>query len=170
MAYSTIDIEKGLGISRERLREWTAKGFIVPSTPSPGQGRRAVFSRKDILDICLFDELVRVGFNRKAAGECIQSQGKHIWDISPLSPTKPNYLLIRFQGPSVHVSPVWADTRVVIDLGDHGKRKQVDRFSGKLMSSFDSRMVTDSLDGPFEHLHIINLKNIHSRVKAAFPG
>ncbi|MDZ7699910.1 MAG: hypothetical protein U5R49_24285 [Deltaproteobacteria bacterium] len=39
MGYSTIDIEKGLGISRERLREWTAKGYIKPAIPSPGQGK-----------------------------------------------------------------------------------------------------------------------------------
>ena len=169
MGYSTIDIEKGLGISRERLREWTAKGFIKPSIPSPGQGRRADFSRRDVMNICLFEELVRIGFRRKMAGDCVKREGEYLWGVSPKSPTEPDYLLIRFHDNDVHVSPIWGETGVVIDFRDGGKRKRIDPFSGKLMSSFDSRMVTKELEGPFEHLHVVNLKKIQARVNSTFP-
>jgi|GEM_PF-5988209 len=170
MGYSTIDIEKGLGISRERLREWTAKEFVSPSIPSPGQGKRAEFSRRDIMNICLFDELLRIGFKRKTAGDCVKSASPYLWGVSPKSPTEPDYLLIRFDGDSVHANPIWGETGVVIDFMDGGKRKRIDPFSGTLMSLLESRGITKELEGAFDHLHVVNLKEIHNRVNRAFPG
>ena len=90
--YSTLDIERDLGIPRVRLREWTVRGFISPSHPSPGQGKKAEFSRWDVYCVALFKELVEIGFSRKLAGNFISSFFKRM-EGSPVI----SYILFRFQ-------------------------------------------------------------------------
>ena len=167
MGYSTLDIERGLKISRERLREWTAKGFIVPSIPSPGQGRRAEFSRDDLLTVALFDELLKIGFQRKMAGKIVKREGQYLWGASDICRTGPDFLMIKFYGDQVAATPVWRDVKMIVDLGDGGKQKLINPITGKFIPSIPR--VTDDLEKPFDHLHLVNLEGIKSRVYAAFP-
>ena len=71
--YSTLDICKGLGITRERIRDWMNRGFIKPSIQeAKGQGTKALFSRNDVYLIMLFLTLIRNGINRKESSGIIQ--------------------------------------------------------------------------------------------------
>ena len=70
--YSTIDISKALGIKRERMREWMIRGFVEPSLPSTGKGTIAIFTRKDVLCVALFQKLLGLGFNRETASEHVR--------------------------------------------------------------------------------------------------
>jgi hypothetical protein len=76
--FSTLDIVKGMGIPRERLREWMTRGFISPSIQAAqGQGTKALFSRADLYRIGLFKYLVERGFMRHAASGYV-NQLNHI--------------------------------------------------------------------------------------------
>ena len=55
--FSTLYVVKILGISRGRIREWTDKGFIEPSKPSSGQGKRNEFTRWELYGIEVFRRL-----------------------------------------------------------------------------------------------------------------
>ena len=174
MGYSTIDIERSLEISRERLREWTAKGFIKPSIPSPGQGMRAEFSREDLLKVCLFDELLRIGFKRDMAGQIISkytlekdpNEGEHLSHVAP------DFVMIYFQDGNVSAMPLdsLGQMKIVIDCASGGVKiespftKEPIPFwteaNGKLESSVEMQ---------FDHLHVVNLAGIRARVNRAFP-
>lgn len=79
MKYSTFDIVKGLGIARERLREWMTRGFVVPSVQADGVGTKALFSIEDVYRVELFKELLAVGFNRISAEMvCMQISNKEL--------------------------------------------------------------------------------------------
>ena len=71
--YSTLDIVKATGIPIERLRDWLNRGYIEPTLPSLGQGRKALFSDVDIYAIELFQKLIARGFSRHAASELIKN-------------------------------------------------------------------------------------------------
>ena len=75
--YSTLDICKALGITRERLRDWMNRGFIKPSIQeAKGQGTKALFSRNDVYLIMLFLTLIWNGINRKESSGIIQDLGE----------------------------------------------------------------------------------------------
>jgi DNA-binding transcriptional MerR regulator len=175
MRFSTIDIERGLKISRERLREWTSKGFVKPSIPSPGQGKRAEFSRDDLLRVCLFDELLRIGFQRKVAGEIVQRESPFLWESSLGSGATPDFLMIKIFGDEFTVLPVFKDLGINIDWADGGKLKlrmgkksfPIPRLKGDLGELLNR--LHDDLEKPWDHLHIVNLSSIKARVRAAFP-
>ena len=71
--YSTLDIVKVTGIPMERLRDWLNRGYIEPTLPSLGQGRKALFSDVAIYGIELFQKLITRGFSRQAAADLIKN-------------------------------------------------------------------------------------------------
>jgi hypothetical protein len=175
MGYSTIDIERGLKISRERLREWTAKGFIKPSIPSPGQGRRAEFSREDILRVCVFDELLRIGFKRDMAGQIIQKytlekdphEGEH------LSYLAPDFIMIMFRGDEISAMPLnsMGEDKIIIDCASGGLKLESPFMKEPIPFWTEANgELKSSAELSFDHVHIVNLSGIRARVKAAFPG
>lgn len=70
--YSTVNIVKVTGIPMERLRDWLNRGYIEPTLPSLGQGRKALFSDVDIYGIELFQKLISRGFSRQEASKLIK--------------------------------------------------------------------------------------------------
>lgn len=73
-SYSTKDIIRILGVKKGRLRQWVDNDFIKPSIAhSPGTGRKALYSRKDILLIGLFDKLLSIGIDRHTASEIVDA-------------------------------------------------------------------------------------------------
>lgn len=75
--YSTLDICKALGITRERIRDWINREFVKPSIQeAKGQGTKALFSRNDVYLIMLFLTLIRNGINRKESSSIIQELGE----------------------------------------------------------------------------------------------
>ena len=70
--YTTLDIVKVTGTPMERLRDWLNRGYIEPTLPSLGQGRKALFSDVDIYGIELFQKLITRGFSRQAASGLIK--------------------------------------------------------------------------------------------------
>ena len=65
--FSSFEIMRALHIEKEKLRDWIERGFIRASKPSPGRGKPAAFSVKDIYGLALFMELLSYGFSRERA-------------------------------------------------------------------------------------------------------
>lgn len=65
--YSSFEIMRALHIEKEKLRDWIERGFIRATTPSPGRGKPAAFTVKDIYGLALFMELINYGFSRERA-------------------------------------------------------------------------------------------------------
>jgi DNA-binding transcriptional MerR regulator len=71
--FTTFDIEKKLGIPRNRLQQWLDRGIITPSIEQ-ASGRRTKnrFSRNDLYRLELFQRLVRCGFSRRQGVEAAE--------------------------------------------------------------------------------------------------
>lgn len=74
---TTFQIQKRLGINRNRQKEWFGK-YIKPTVEADGQGTRNVLSRFDLCKMLLFKELVEHGFTRDKAGKRINILKPHI--------------------------------------------------------------------------------------------
>lgn len=55
--FTSFDILKVNGVTKERLRDWLDRGYVEPTTPAPGQGKPAIFTRADLYVIALFKHL-----------------------------------------------------------------------------------------------------------------
>lgn len=64
--YTTTDVSK-IGIKRERLKEWTMKGYVRPSIKASGPGTKNLFSLLDLYQLKLFEKIIELGFFRKEA-------------------------------------------------------------------------------------------------------
>lgn len=67
--FSTLDIVKALGVTRERLRDWINQSFINPHKAATGHGSKAIFTINEVYGIALFRFLVESGFNRSLAAQ-----------------------------------------------------------------------------------------------------
>lgn len=70
----------------QRLRMWLQEGFIIPTIPSSGQGKSAIYSREDIYAIALFMKLIERGFKRKLAGAYVNQIQKNDNSIIKMAP------------------------------------------------------------------------------------
>jgi hypothetical protein len=71
--FTTPEIEQALGIPRARLKEWIAKGHIVPSVQkASGRGTKHIFSIDDLCLISLYNDLLEHGVKRALAGDVMQ--------------------------------------------------------------------------------------------------
>ncbi len=61
--FTASDIQKALGIPRERLRAWLIQGFLQTSRKSRGQGKTRLFTLSDVYAIALFERLLAMGAN-----------------------------------------------------------------------------------------------------------
>lgn len=73
--YTTTDVAR-LGIKRERLKEWTTRGFVSPSVRAAGPGTKALFSLLDLYHIKLFEKIVKLGFFRECAAELLKHKAE----------------------------------------------------------------------------------------------
>jgi len=83
--YTTKHIIEGLEIPMQRLRMWLLQGYISPSVPSGGHGKKAYFSKSDIYAISLFMKLLGKGLKRELAAEYIKAfqDSADVLQISP---------------------------------------------------------------------------------------
>jgi len=69
-SFTTFEIEKKLGIPRNRLQQWIDRGFVTPSIEqASGHGTKNRFSRNDLYRMELFKRLAWYGLSRKEASE-----------------------------------------------------------------------------------------------------
>lgn len=67
--YTTIDIQRILGINRQRLREWIDGDYIMPSiNRAYGIGTKNIFSRWDLYGIEIFKKILETDISRAHAG------------------------------------------------------------------------------------------------------
>jgi hypothetical protein len=66
--FTTFEIVKILHIERNLLAQWLMKGYITPSIQrAKGVGSKNIFSRNDLYNIRLFQQLVNTGIRRREA-------------------------------------------------------------------------------------------------------
>lgn len=85
--FSTFDVQKALGIPRERLRQWMDEKYISPSVAARGVGTRASFELIDVYRVALLDYLISRGFKRATAAIIANSFDKNAAEC--------NYILVR---------------------------------------------------------------------------
>lgn len=78
--FSTLDIVKALGITRERLRDWINQSFITAKIAAEGHGTKAIFTVNDVYGIAFFRFLVESGFNRSAAAKWTKEFTKELYE------------------------------------------------------------------------------------------
>ncbi len=66
-SFSTLDITKMLDIPRERLRSWMKEEYIKPTVQASGRGSRAVFTKRDVLVVAIFESMLNRGIKRSVA-------------------------------------------------------------------------------------------------------
>jgi hypothetical protein len=89
-SYTTFDIEKKLGIPRNRLQQWLDRAIITPSIEQArGHGTKNRFSRNDLYRLELFQRLVRCGFSRREASE------ESVMNFDNVSERENRYLVVR---------------------------------------------------------------------------
>ncbi len=77
--FTTFDIVKILGIERNLLAQWLMRGYISPSVQrAQGPGTKNLFSRNDLYNIRLFQQLVDTGIRRDEAKMYIDINFEHI--------------------------------------------------------------------------------------------
>jgi len=79
--FSSFDISKILKIPNERFRQWTKLGYIKPSVPSKGQGKRALYTLEDLYACMLFKKALSFGFHREIAAYIVATflSLRNIW-------------------------------------------------------------------------------------------
>mgnify|MGYP002642374881 CR=1 FL=1 len=68
---STFGVCKKLNISRPTLQDWITRGFVCPTIKARGKGTKSVFSNHDVRLIEVFIGMIKHGFSRELAGDCI---------------------------------------------------------------------------------------------------
>jgi hypothetical protein len=162
--FSTLQIEKGLKIPRERLREWIIRGFIKLSHPSPGQGIKTEFSRLDVYKVALFRNLIDFGIHRKVAKVYIEK-----FLPSEDEESKILYIVFRFKGDTIGAYTVedqdnpWA---LALDTGQAGRYDKEGKRPFIPGPSMDGGRGISS----WEHIHVVDFKNIRMKVDRQLEG
>ncbi len=73
--YSTFDVVKILGINRQTLSDWMARGFICPKIRATGVGTRSKFTEEELILVGIFYYLISK-IKRKYAADIIKKIGK----------------------------------------------------------------------------------------------
>lgn len=71
-SYTSTEAAKILNIPLPRFQDWMARGFIKPSEPSEGQGKKAIFSILDLYSIRVFQGLLSMGLDRTTSARVLQ--------------------------------------------------------------------------------------------------
>jgi hypothetical protein len=158
--FSTLDIVKVLEIPRERLRSWMKEGFIRPTTPARGQGTKAVFSRKDIYGISLFDNLLDAGFRREVAASHMREFAKVFHK---------NYELVLYRqvslpgGCMMHCSPV-----IVTGNNTFAVMSGEASFAGEVEDSHEMTEAMKSINNinQWDTFLVVHIGKLKSRVDA----
>ena len=82
------------GVDERALRHWAACKVVIPEIHEAAgrPGIRRQYSYKNLVEICIVDELVQQGINLRVAAEAVQVFRKQAWGIPPQGRS---YLVIR---------------------------------------------------------------------------
>lgn len=70
--WTTFDVQKIMGIKRNRIKEWIDRGYIIPTAQEKtGTGMKSYFSKWGLYCLRFFDQLLRDGFSREAASKWV---------------------------------------------------------------------------------------------------
>jgi len=79
--FSIKDIERILGIQRDRIQPWIVAGYVVPSIKrARRRGSKNIFSREDLYRIYLFDSLLDYGLDRRSAAKMLLIRFEEVGD------------------------------------------------------------------------------------------
>ena len=70
MAFLSGDVQKIIGIKKDRLQQWLKARFVVPSiNEADGPGDRNLWSKEDLYSIAIFKQITEAGWSRKVAAK-----------------------------------------------------------------------------------------------------
>ena len=178
--YSTLEIVKALGLTRERLQDWMNRGFVKPSIEAKGQGTKAIFTHQDVYKIDLFRLLLEKGFKRNQAAkligllteirECEYVLFMH-WRLEKGLKKKAKSELLK-RGDFV-VMP-FADYKSVIlwlsVLSKSTWTESSQKYAEKLMNSDMIRKMGEGVVDELDIMQIVNISGIRKRVDMALDN
>ncbi len=152
--FSTLDIVKALEIPRERLREWMNRGYVRPSTPAQGQGKKAVFTRQDVYNVQVFRQLVDFGVERDTAFHFV----KFYSDRMKTYKQESSYMVIRFGKLKPQVKYGSKSQRTASFASDN------DKLCLDVGATEEHKDINDD---NWRTIHIVNLKTLHKETDSA---
>jgi transposase len=160
---TTFEIEKKLGISRNRLKGWVPK-YIKPSLEETrGPGTPSRLSKFDLYRLMLFKHLVERGYKRESAAERIKTfrLAEFTRPVSEI-----NLVALIHRGGGKYLDP---------NYKPKGRVKRAwgmaypDVIYGKDMQEiFQDLQKFDILKNKSDDVDVINFKKIRNAVDAAF--
>jgi hypothetical protein len=78
--YTSFQVIEILGIKREKLQDWLARGFVEPDVKAKGYGTKNLFTKANLYQIKLFITLTEYGFLREEAARRVKEMQK-IWPV-----------------------------------------------------------------------------------------
>jgi hypothetical protein len=104
--FSTKELTQVTQITRARLQEWYARGWVTPSLYEANQpGKHHVWSRADVYSVALFKQLTESGLARKVIGEFI-SQGVIDDTLTPEEINRISVMLFMRKGEQIRGAAV----------------------------------------------------------------
>lgn len=161
---TTFEIEKKLGISRDRLKGWVPK-YIKPSlVKTTGPGTASRLSKYDLYRIMLFKQLVERGYKRESAAKRtrlfirhaeIKSKDSEINLVALIHSAGGKYLDPKYE-PMKGTKRAW------------GMRYPDIIFGKDMQEIFNDLQRYDILKNKSDDVIIINFKKIRNAVEKAF--
>lgn len=190
--FSTLDIVKLMGISRERLRVWMDKGFIRPSIQkAEKRGEKNLFSKVDLYIIGLFRYLLDKGLSWEVAGSYIlvlqlqireEKEQNNQLDVFDLLDSTNTICFLTFHGDEEN-EPCYkclfqsvVEAASTINKGSFAHRLDPAVFPKNLINQLDEIMTSkyfiNELDESisaknFAELYAVNFKKITSEISSA---
>ena len=172
-SFSTLDITKLLGIPRERLRSWMKEGYIKPTVQASGRGSRAVFTKRDVYVVAIFESMLNRGIKRVVASMLINRLLKEDRQLSQ------DYFVIRYdEKGNIHINS-FSSKALGIDLvtgafyrpvHQHDKYIQQDKAGQDIPFMPFSQRAQAAVIGSAENWEsatIMNIGDIKAKVEAA---
>jgi hypothetical protein len=155
--FSTLDIVKALDIPRERLREWMNRSYIVPTTPTQGQGKKSVFTRQDVYGVQLFRQLVDFGMERDQARHFV----KFYHDRMKTDNEQLSYMIIRYGKLKPQIK-FGSKVQYSASFANDGNKLNLDEGT-----TDDHKEINDEY---WRTIHVVNLKTLHKETDSALQA
>ena len=155
--FTTKHLTKVLDLPMHRLRVWLLNGYVSPSIPSTGQGRKAYYFRSDFYVIALFMKLLAKGFKRKLASKyCERLTGIN----TPLGFS--NFLFIWMKKDSKGESVL--HSYLIAGSDNFQLEASTELFTITADKNFE---MAKDIEGDWDDIHIINLNDMIRRIDIA---
>ena len=153
--FTTTDIDRRLGIKRNRIKNWLMEWFILPTFEvETSRGMKSYFGKEALYRLKLFEQLVEMGVPRRTASVLIYPQ------YMTYPPHLREQEMARLRKEEKVAGPRKAYDFAIFHFEDRGG-------SGVIGADWRDAGQVLELDKRVGHMHIINYARLREQVDAA---